>query len=460
MSKLQRLFFTVIMLMFFISLVLVLVLFLCLSSCTVKVKENEKEQQEWNEIINVGADIDAVLDFVRKYEDTGNEMVKQANIIIQKYISDENSVDALNNLLSKYPERETEFKDKIAEIAFNSAISANTADSLENFISTYGKDYPDMAVQAGSFIDDLDWETAVSVNTLESYDDYINKSMSLSYDFNHEGKYIGEADKKIEEIDWDAAYKKALAKSDETVLSLLDFIDSHPLSSHCPEAEQLVKDMLNDSSYFQEYSSPNTLESIEKFILNFPGHKDMEKAEMQRKIYEGDIYDFTEKNYLKVKITGKSIKETVLTVKNNTVSQLIIHIPFGTYFAANNGYVQNMAVTKETSFRIDSAEEKILIIDTAGMNINKDIPTESDFFSVDILESDSSLVKLLKILDQNSSKYEVAQTAIWYMRDNPGKNMLLNTLEYPDGTKAVTESDYNEAVRLADLVDLVDLIED
>ena len=236
------------------------------------------------------------------------------------------------------------------------------------------------------------------------------------------------------------------------MLPLIDFINAYPNGFHTAQAKQLLETMRNDSSYYNQYKSINTLGAFEQFIANFPGHKDIADAQTEEKNFIGDIYSFTEKGAVQTVIIGKSIREVALIVSNQTNSQLIINVPFGVYFAANSGNVQNMAVTKELSIKIDPAVTQTFFVETACMNIDKDIPQNGDSFSLKLLNAGDPLIKLLQTLSDKNSRYEVAQTAIWYLLDNPGKYNLMNTLEYTDGTWAVTEEIYDEAVGIADSI--------
>ena len=476
MLKQRKLFLFVIVFIFGVSL-----FSLPLSSCITK------EQQEWNNVKN--GDIYAVFDFASACQN--QELLTQANNEIKKYISDAYDLDTLNDLLSKYPEKAQELKDRIAELYFDDAESAQTTDALEqfiaefanyganaeyineakadlknlyfneakdanskelleNFITKYKNEDINMTQQAESLIDDVNWQEAATTNTRGSYVNYIAETKNT--DYTYDSKYIDEANQKIEDFDWNTAYAKATVKSKETLLPVIDFINSYPDGTHTAEATQLLETMRNDSSYYDEYKSQNTLEAYEQFVTNFPGHKDIANAQNAEKIFKGDLYDFTSKGYLQTIIIGKSIKEVTVIVKCNTVSQLEINIPFSVYFAANSGSVQSMAVIKEVTFRINSGETKTFTVETACMNIDRDVPQDGDSFAPQMLDSDDPLIKLLQTLSANSAKYEVAQAAIWYLRDNPGKYNIMNALEYPDGTKAITEDIYNEAVRLADSV--------
>jgi hypothetical protein len=228
--------------------------------------------------------------------------------------------------------------------------------------------------------------------------------------------------------------------------------------------------MRTDEKYYDIYALKYTLDAFEEFISNFPGHVSAEKAAEMAGLYHGNLYDFTAAKYIKTTVTGKSVKEMSVNIINNINSSIILDVPLGTYFAANNGYVQNMIAIKETTFRMKALEEITLTIDVACMNIYKDEPSPDYFFSVQTLDSESepkseneneqeqeqeqnsALLEILKYLEKNNATYALNQAAIWYYLDNPGKEKILNELEYSDGIKAITAEDYDAAVNIVENV--------
>ena len=256
-----------------------------------------------------------------------------------------------------------------------------------------------------------------------------------------------------ENSDWlDALVKFG---SESSLLPLLDYADSHPDSVYFSEAERLIKKIQNDSSYSEKYFKAPDLDSLDRFILNFPGHKDTEKALELREDFIGDIFSMLEKEYIDSWALGDSMNRSRIVIINSTKSRLEITVPLGVYLAANSGYVHNMIVLEKKTFTVAPEKYVISYINTASVNLYKDIHEETSGFWLNKPEDDSRLLKLAKVLNENGSSYEVAQAAIWYMMDNPGKNKILAELEYDDGTKAITEEDYDEAVRLVETAGII-----
>ena len=251
------------------------------------------------------------------------------------------------------------------------------------------------------------------------------------------------------DIEWDEWNEtKEKHSFEDGLFWLTDFVNSHPGSKYAPEAEALIEKIRGDSSYSEKYLSEPTLELIDEFISKFPGHKDIERAYEQRKNFSGDIHTMIKKGYIAAVSAGDSIKGNLLRIQNKTASKLEVTIPFGTYFAANSGNVQNMLARKEKKFSVRANQSGVLYIETACMNIYKDAPGENDYFTVEMLPENSRLIKLLKVLEENEVSCEIAQAAIWQAADNPGKEAILGALVYENGAQAITASDYEEALRL------------
>ena len=454
-------------------LILLSVSFLILTSCM------SKEEKEWNQINETGS-IESLLDFSVKYKD--GKFIDELNKKINEKIKSEENSDKLKSFLTQYPERTDDFKDRIAELALNSALDENNPEALEKYISdfaNYGKNIkyiddaktalknmyfniakeqksirllqeifhkyreedPVMSQQAASAVDDIYWEIFTRDGTLAGYLDYIDAYC--------EGNHAEEAYKKIEELNWQTALE--ITESDNTLLALQNFIEYYPESIYLSEAEQLIKKIQNDSKYSEKYFKEPTLDLLDEFILNFPGHKDINKAVEMRKDFIGDIHTFMKKGYLEAAGLGDSITRTRIIVENRTNSKLIVTIPFGMYFAAKKGYTQNMLAREELTFTVEAGKKRSLYVKTACMNIYRDIPDNSSVFTIDKLEEYSPLIPLLNILAENKSGYAVTQSAVWQIMDDPGKGIILDTLEYEDGSYAISENDYNEALRLIDI---------
>ena len=447
------------------------------------------DNYEWNKIKD-SEHIEDILDYAVAY--TGTNLKNEINQKIQKLIDHEKNTGKLSSLIEIYPEIADDFKDRISEIAYNEAIDQNTYFSyesyienytgygkntayinearsalknmyfnaakeknsieiLEEFIQKYKNENISAAVEAAEIIDDICWETAINGGSRSDYENYIEKTRKTIE--NYEGKHIKEAEKKIEDSEW--ASTLALCGTENIILPLKIFTDSYPNSEYIEKAVQIMTQMQNDPVYSEKYLSENsTLDSIEEFIKNFPGHMDIDKAVKFKENFIGDMYSFIEKGYITVKAVGDSIMRSRITIENRTNSRLIIKLFYGFYLASESGRVQNMLINEEAEISVDSNKTRSIYLDTLCMDIYKDIPDKSNYFELKRLENDSPLTDLLKILDKNKSTFEISQAAVWHITDDPGREKILNTIIYQDGTDAITEEVYNEAMRIIDLLNL------
>ena len=459
---------------------------LCLFSC-VTIAVNEWEEIKDSEYV------EDILTFAADYG--GGMLSSEINKKITEMIDVEFNIDKLNFLIINYPEKADEFKDRISKLALAAAFEENTYDSLESYIkdfSGYGKNtayvneakaalktmYFDdageqnsielfekiiqryekenkaAALEAAGAIDDIRWQTANTGGKRRDYERYIEQISKINdigvINNNYKAKYIKEAEKAIEEFDWKDAFK--LHESEDTILPLINFTETHPNSDRIPEAEEIIGRMRKNPSYSEKYLSAGaTLDSIDEFILNFPGHDDYEKALEYRKNFVGDIYSFWAARYIALIAVGESITRSRLIVENRTDSKLIIKIPYGVYFEANNSNVQNMLIREESEFTIEPQKTRSMYVNTLCMNIFRDIPDSTNQFIIAEVEKNSPLIRLLRTLEEQNSSFEIAQAAVWTITDNPGKDKILNTIIYQDGTDAITEEVYNEAMRILEM---------
>ena len=439
---------------FFIALIFIFtqVLFSC---------ESELDK-EWNRIKDSGS-IEDLMEFAVNPDIENNKYLDEANKKIKNIIKKEENSEKLNALLNQYPEWEIDLKNRIAEIAFNFAVDENTPEAFEEYIREfwYYNQNPEYIQRAEETLKDLYFNIAKEQKSLDLLEEFI-----LRYE-NYDSILAEEAAKIIDEINVEIEWNEVLIKykAENSLLPLINFTGSYPDSVFYPEAEKLIKQIRDDSSYSDKYLIESNIDLIDEFVLNFPGHKDIDKALKLREDFSGDIYSMIEKEYISAVSLGDSITRNRIIIQNRTDLKLEVKIPFGIYLAANSGSVQNMAVREEKTVIVEPEQRGSIYINTACMNIYKDIPDDRNYFTVDILPEDSRLIKILKVLKENNSSFEIAQAAIWYIMDNPGKDVILETLVYEskDETEsesenediirewAITEEDYDEALRLIEL---------
>jgi len=436
---------------FFVALSFIFTL--TLFSCTTQ------EEKDWIEIKENGT-LEDLLEFTVNSQN--EKFIAEANKSIQKKINEEKDVKKLISLTDKYPEKENAFKYRISEITLNIALEENTPEALEEYIADF-TDYGDNSThisQAEETLKNLYFNTAKEQKSLELLDEFVNRYSNSDSVLTDEAlKLMRDTTEKNE---WNNVLEQFT--SENNLLPLIKFVENNPDSAYIPDALLKIEQMQNDSSYSSKYISEPTLDLIDEFTANFPGHKDINKALKLRENFTGDIYSMIEKEQIVARVAGDSITRCRITVENHTESRLEITIPLGVYLTAYSinsdverlgGSTQNMLVTKEMKFKINPGKYASKYIDTACMNIYKDVPGDTVYFNINMLEEDSQLFKLLKVIEENESSYEVTQAAVWYITDNPGKDVILAALEYEDENgeraQAISEEDYIEALRLVEL---------
>jgi hypothetical protein len=137
-----------------------------------------------------------------------------------------------------------------------------------------------------------------------------------------------------------------------------------------------------------------------------------------------------------------------MTLKNNSTQELNVIVEPGTWFQAGSSSVQNMLVTAKYTVSLGSNESKTVYVDTACMNMTRDIPGSSNSFTISYHDSSSKLAKLAKYVDEHNTSYPVIQCAVWMITDNASGSQLLQSLVDQSGRSVVDQSDVDEARRI------------
>jgi len=195
--------------------------------------------------------------------------------------------------------------------------------------------------------------------------------------------------------------------------------------------------------YREKYPDSEFAEDLEDLL------KEMADAFERKR----DLPEYMRDEDISVIITGSSINEINLDLKNNTESWLIMDLPLGLYFIADKENVQNMVLTESMNIlSVGTGESLSITAQVACMDIYKDIPDGNDMFGIDMLEENDPLLDLLNIFGIYRSGFEVMQAAVWILQDNPTRQAVMAALEYDDGEQAVSDGDYDEALRLVEMV--------
>jgi hypothetical protein len=379
------------------------------------------ERLDWDDLKNSGS-LGDILDFAENYG--GSALNAEISARLREMIKLENDPGKLLELIAEYPGSADDLKNRVSELALRAALDEDTYEALNAYIEAFADYAPDR-----SFI-----------NTAEAARNNIRAETEAA------------ARRLREESDWETA--SALYGARDIIRPLSDFADLYPESEHTPGILEIIARMRDDSAYSEKYLREGAaLDLIDEFIADFPGHKDIPTALELRENFIGEIQDFIERGYISASGQGESISRSRIIVENLTESRLIIRVSYGIFLASENLDVQNMLVSEEAEFSVGAGTTRSVYIGTLCMNIHKDIPDETNNFTLALLGEDSPLVELLRLLDENHAGFEVSQAALWHIVDDPGKEKITGTIIHQDGSYAITGEIYEEAVRIAGLLD-------
>jgi internalin A len=118
----------------------------------------------------------------------------------------------------------------------------------------------------------------------------------------------------------------------------------------------------------------------------------------------------------------------------------------GTYLYSDSENYQNLLVTAETSVQLSPDEERTIEVDTACMNLYRDIPGSNNSFDLKRLAPSDELYKLLDILNDGDYSYAVKQAAVWRATDYASYEDM--GILQSGNSRVITQSDFDEAERI------------
>jgi tetratricopeptide (TPR) repeat protein len=182
--------------------------------------------------------------------------------------------------------------------------------------------------------------------------------------------------------------------------------------------------------------NPETIsdKDIEFFLDNYNEHIDYDNVlAVQKK--RRNIKTKLDSGVVSVEVSGMGITNTSVTITNNTGDDIWLDIPLGTYFSASSKSVQNMVVrSAKNNIHISPHGKETVSVNTACMNIRREIPYEGDTFSLAQLEDNSLLARVIKSLDKENADYATTQAAVWIVTDKASTSTLTSTLYQGDNS--------------------------
>jgi hypothetical protein len=151
---------------------------------------------------------------------------------------------------------------------------------------------------------------------------------------------------------------------------------------------------------------------------------------------EYDIVELLENNIVEAEISGNDITQVNVKIRRLVPYAVNVKIPIGSFFVSENPSAQNMVATDEKKARLTTGGWQNVSIPAACANRPKDIPDNSDKFSIRQSPSQEELVKLMPVLNKANASIPVKQAAVWIVTDNANFDDL-GILTNADNTRAI-----------------------
>ena len=338
----------------------------------------------------------------------GGEHISEAKEILEelafKKVNQTNDIYIVNNYIEKYPQGKhiEAIKTLKDSLLWQEALDKNNFQTVEEFINKYPES--SYITQAKEKLIELKWDSIKNTNDIDKLDKFIKE--------NPESKFISDANEKKAELNW----KKVAQRN--TIKDIQLFLKDFPQSKYTKEANELINKLKIDDKPYQIAQSQGSLEAYQRFIENYPGHKNYKEAMAVMTLLKGvDLYTLMKKGVINVSATGKSIKQLTVHVTNKLKTPIAVIIPVGTLFVAKNKAVQNMFTVYPNKITVAANSTTSIQVKVSCANRTRKIPGLSDEFTVIPRAPNPDLIKLSTVLNVHTP-HDVAQAAIWIITDN------------------------------------------
>jgi hypothetical protein len=153
-----------------------------------------------------------------------------------------------------------------------------------------------------------------------------------------------------------------------------------------------------------------------------------------------DINTLVKENKIQVRVIGRSMEYTAVSVTNVHFTIIPVKIGIGTWFDSLSDDTQNMITTRDVCFVSEPYKSYTLIIPTACMDIDKDPPERRDT-STEKSSAHSPVHKelalLIKLLRRNNISGDLIPKAVWILTDADVDAMVNNLDEYFGSTNGL-----------------------
>jgi len=353
---------------------------------------------------------------------------------LRNHVTSEYSDEAKKRLEFLYSERD-----------WKSAHDNDDIDSYEDFLRRHHtSEYSDEAKKRLEFLyPEKDWKSARDNDDIDSYEDFLRR--------HHTSEYSDKAKKRLEDLYSEKDWKSA--RDNDNIDSYEDFLRRHNKSSFVGEATSRIVLLKRYIEGWQKVQKTPTLKAYRNYISQNPQSPYVASAKEAILDMEGrDIVDLFNEKKIEVETTGSGIQSVNLKVRRMVPYPLTLRVPVGTYFVSRNSSSQNMITTVSYEQTLKNGNWISLSISAACANRSRNIPGNSDSFTIQRSPQQSELTKLMPILDKAGVPYPVRQAAVWIVTDNADYDdlgiLVSRSIFQPfGGTRQIEESETVQAMR-------------
>ncbi|MDR0835579.1 MAG: hypothetical protein LBN11_03230 [Tannerella sp.] len=164
-------------------------------------------------------------------------------------------------------------------------------------------------------------------------------------------------------------------------------------------------------------------------------------------ILQMTLLDAINRGYVQFSAYGSSISSSVIEIYKKSDSKLILSIDPGLYLAAESSDDQSMIITGSTQIKMIDETIQEIYVNTACMNIHRNIPTGNSKFALKQLPENDLLTKVIKLLNRVSYSYAVIQAAVWIVTDE-ASYADVGVLQNTSRQRVIDTESYNKAVSI------------
>jgi hypothetical protein len=289
--------------------------------------------------------------------------------------------------------------------------------------------------------DELHWRWASHQDGATSYESYLKDWP--------DGRHATEAQRRNDELAW------AAARAANTISSYRNYSSAHPRGQHAQEADATAAALRTDNAPFDAALQTGTEASLRAFLAAYPGHaREASAQQTLTDITEGrDIVDLLGEKKIEVEAHGSGIERVSVRIRRLVPFPFTVRIPVGTFFVSANPSAQNMVTTAVSTIQLTTGEWMSVSPAAACANRPRDIPDNSDRFTVQRSPKQAELAKLMPVLDKASVDSETRQAAVWIVTDDADYwdlGILVASQFGVGGSRVIREQETARAMRICD----------